>query len=532
MKRSDLPACLFLALVAALAGCARAHWPSAGHRHDDGVYLGTARALAEGRGYVLGDLPGTPPQTKYPPLYPALLAGLWKLDPAFPDNLPLLKSFTLLCAAAFVALSHLFLVRFGYLSRAASFGACLLAATAPYFADYATALTSEMLFGLLCLALLWRLDALRETPRPSFASDALTGLLLGLPFLCRSIGGVFLPLGVLFLRGHGRSWVRPSIIAALLIAPWIAWTRTSAFAQQADPIEGYYTDYLGWYVSFGPPALARVVGLNAVMLSANVARRPLEGVGTLLRQVGPAAEAVPMLFVGMIGLAALGERARRGEALPLILLGYLLVVLVWPWEPSRFLLPFLPAIAGFVLAGLWQIAAPRLGETRTRLAGVLVVAVGVLGNSIDLGLRCWHVHAHSCPTGDDGKECGTWTDAREVIDWLEAHAAPDDLIASGSDALLGLHTRRKAFYPIICSPLSYIYGMEADAPFDASLAGLRRHQPRWLATTAGVHGEKEFDAWVARLRAAFPANVKRVFAGTDPRFAVYEISYPLPEAKP
>src|SRR5688572_12685659 len=58
-----------------------------GSFHDDAIYVSTAKALAEGRGYDLINLPGAPPQTKYPILYPLLLALVWKVWPQFPGNL-------------------------------------------------------------------------------------------------------------------------------------------------------------------------------------------------------------------------------------------------------------------------------------------------------------------------------------------------------------------------------------------------------------------------------------------------------------
>src|SRR5215471_427636 len=71
--------------------------------HDDAIYVVTAKALAEGDGYRLIHLPGTPRQTKYPPLFPALLAFLWKLDPHFPANTWLLLTVPWLCGMATVA---------------------------------------------------------------------------------------------------------------------------------------------------------------------------------------------------------------------------------------------------------------------------------------------------------------------------------------------------------------------------------------------------------------------------------------------
>ena len=52
--------------------------PASGSYHDDGVYLVTARALAEGEGYRIISLPDEPVQTKYPVLFPFLLSLIWR----------------------------------------------------------------------------------------------------------------------------------------------------------------------------------------------------------------------------------------------------------------------------------------------------------------------------------------------------------------------------------------------------------------------------------------------------------------------
>src|SRR5690242_4694457 len=48
---------------------------------DDAIYFSSARAIASGAGYVLPSLPGTPPATKYPILYPWILSWVWRWNP-------------------------------------------------------------------------------------------------------------------------------------------------------------------------------------------------------------------------------------------------------------------------------------------------------------------------------------------------------------------------------------------------------------------------------------------------------------------
>ena len=54
---------------------------------DDAYYFGSAKALAQGGGYIIPNLPGGPPQTKYPVLYPWLLSWVWRWYPSFPSNI-------------------------------------------------------------------------------------------------------------------------------------------------------------------------------------------------------------------------------------------------------------------------------------------------------------------------------------------------------------------------------------------------------------------------------------------------------------
>src|SRR5580700_9005741 len=94
--------------LVALAPSAYLAWtlrdmPHLGFYHDDSLYWVSAHSLATGDGYRIQSLPGEPYQTKYPPLYPAMLAAIWKLNPQFPANLPLATLFAWLLLPVFLA---------------------------------------------------------------------------------------------------------------------------------------------------------------------------------------------------------------------------------------------------------------------------------------------------------------------------------------------------------------------------------------------------------------------------------------------
>lgn len=102
------------ALLALLAALLTMTSDPIGVFNDDGIYLLTAKALAEGQGYVYPHLPGTPPAIHYPPVWPLLLAAVLKVAPAFPASISWLKLINpFVLAAAAAATTHVGRTRFG-----------------------------------------------------------------------------------------------------------------------------------------------------------------------------------------------------------------------------------------------------------------------------------------------------------------------------------------------------------------------------------------------------------------------------------
>ena len=81
---------------------------------DDAFYVILARALAAGEGYRYLNVPGHPPATHFPPGYPALLALVSFMTPAFPASVVAFKALNAtFLAAASVLVARLLRARVG-----------------------------------------------------------------------------------------------------------------------------------------------------------------------------------------------------------------------------------------------------------------------------------------------------------------------------------------------------------------------------------------------------------------------------------
>ncbi|MFZ0882545.1 MAG: hypothetical protein WAN14_04040, partial [Candidatus Acidiferrales bacterium] len=87
-----------------------------GLTQDDTVYFSSANALAEGQGYILPSVPGTPKATHYPVLYPWILSWVWRLNPSFPSNLTDAAGLTITFGCLFLSAAFLFFRQLNALS--------------------------------------------------------------------------------------------------------------------------------------------------------------------------------------------------------------------------------------------------------------------------------------------------------------------------------------------------------------------------------------------------------------------------------
>ena len=132
--------------------------PAVGTFHDDGIYLVTAKALAEEGEYAISSLPDALPQTKYPVLFPLMLAGVWWLDPNFPANVLFLKLIPFTATIVWLLLAGLLLRRLGS-SRMEAGTIVLFALASPWTLYLSTSLLSDIPFAMFVTGALFLLEA-------------------------------------------------------------------------------------------------------------------------------------------------------------------------------------------------------------------------------------------------------------------------------------------------------------------------------------------------------------------------------------
>ena len=315
------------------------HWramPQLGFYHDDAIYWIAAKSVAQGHGYQILSLPGQPFQTKYPPVFPALLALAWRWNPSFPANLSAATLLTWLIMPVYMLLVRAFAKQYGF-SPTSQAAFCLIAGLNPFCALLSFSLMPELLFtSLLLLSLVL---AERRT--------ALSGVVAGLAYLTRAAALpilVTVPLVLAFRKKYKQAVV---FACAMLpaVAAWQFWT-SRHLSPARDLVTLYYTNYLGFQndnVSLAN--LPSVIWHNFDALLTAIGK-------LLLFDMGPIGSVHIERVVAIAAIAGIVRLARRTGQLqyPLAALAYSAMLLVWHYQPDqRFVFPLYPLL----LAGLW-----------------------------------------------------------------------------------------------------------------------------------------------------------------------------------
>jgi hypothetical protein len=470
MRDERIPMLALFALVTLVAVLTVTPWP-VGIFQDDAIYTILAKSLAEGTGFRLINMPGSPHNTHYPPGYPLLLAAMWKLWPSFPDNLVLFKfANAVFAGAAALGTYHFSRTRLEFGPAAAFVIACVSTLTISVLLVTGVVMSEPMFISLLIPALLF---AERVGDSGSWRGAFLAGLLLGAVTMVRTIGAVAIPAAVLVYcwRRHWRAAAATAVGAALLLLPWQVWVH---LWQHEVPhvFEGKYGSYSSWlvegYRAGGWTFLRAVVAKNlGSMAIFGYITMPVVGIWPRL-----------VTLVGFAAVAASGVAPllRRASVTALFIAAYLAIVLIWPFESGRFLVAVWPTIVMLIALGVrewWRWRPVPLPLRVVRAAAVVLLAVMAAGfatyNYRGFAGRWWI-----------SVQRDVGTNGKVIAEWVAHNTAMSDMLVTEHDLIVYLYTGRQAVPTSTFPAQAHVDGMSTEQHKAAMREILSLYDPRFV----------------------------------------------------
>lgn len=184
---------------------------------DNALYVIGAESIATRGDYTLFTQQGPLMAVPKPPLFSAWLSLWWRLDPAFPGNVPTLIASAFFLGLGAAAACFAVLLRGGFRPGVAALWTVLLLSS-PVWGSFQQNLWTEPLFSLL----VWATAALWLGPVPAVPGVGrwgATGVLLACGYLARSATLPFLGVGglVAVWLAWRRQWLNALVLGAPLL---------------------------------------------------------------------------------------------------------------------------------------------------------------------------------------------------------------------------------------------------------------------------------------------------------------------------
>ncbi len=355
-----------------------------------------ARAILSGQGYTDIGRIGTPPEIVRPPGFPLFMAGVFALCG---ENLLILKILNNLFAPAGFMVLFLLLQR-----RFPSPWTAIVIASAgylfPFFLGMARYLEAEFLFCLLFFAALYVFERAYDNGLERKTWLIIFALLVCLSSLVRSVGFILVPAALPVLgfmsnaSGKRRlAWAVTIVLAwALIGGGWMV-------RNQVVPPPGEMTyvdklladepvDSIYWLLEdqrtplLGKPGRASLVDVIA-RAGPNCGfyfRKLLESAGEK-GAISPAVLLAGLLPVLLMAFGLAFELVKRRRLMEAVTAVYLAVILFWPYQDTRFLVPVFPLLLYYLAAGVhlvFRAFTPSAKDFRKPALVATVVIISVL----------------------------------------------------------------------------------------------------------------------------------------------------------
>ena len=465
---------------------------------DDGIYYVLGKSLATGQGYRYLHLPDAPNATHYPPLYPLLLAGFWKLAPTFPANVTVFKFVN----AALTALVAAGAWRFARRNLGMGQWTAVFAVGAFVVSTPIVLLSVMVLSEPLFLAALFPvLMASERAARTGSGRDAIVaGLAGGLLSLVRTLGAVTIIATVLVLARR-RNWRQALLAGAagfVVMLPWQLWVSTHG-ADVPHVLLGKYGSYFAWLVDGlregGAAWMVKIAWFNLLqVVTQGWATVAVDKLPAVVRY-GATFVLTPLFMFGWWRLL------QRAPVTALAVAGYLAFVVVWPFVPARFIFGIWPLVG--IMFGLsiesiisWRPRTTARATLRWATVGAVVCLATGYATYQYLGTsRRWWSQIQMLNAGR----------SKYLAEWVVANTPEDAVIATDDEVLIHLYTGRRTVPNGTFTPQEHMVPQTPAVAAEALRAILRAYDVDYVMSVSD-HGALA----TSGLAGAMPPELEKV----------------------
>lgn len=445
-----------LALVYAARVGPPAIYPAWGF--DSSISLVSAKALAEGRGPRLINHPDAPVSPYIPVGYPAMLAAGLRFVSLDANGITLLRGISVLTCLIFLFLSYR-LLRYYLPPRGAAL-TTFLVGFHPWVVLWAGELFTECPFAMwAAAAVLLARRSLADGPagegraasggvRRWWLAVAAAGVCAGLAMLTRAVGCTLIA-GILMALALNRRW-RECFVFALTsgatAVPWLVWSSLYGGGGSFK----YYVSWVSSQYHWWTP-------LDAVwrLMVKTVPGIYFAPIGTpdgqMIFQRLHLAWLFPILGVifSAFFLGGLIALLKRRDVVACCLVFYLTLVLLYPSDPSRYLMPAYALLAiPVITAGrwLWHVRESNgLSVRGLKVTLVALLALMVAGSLVTNALRISYVYTSGHFYGPKGAR--DWRDLNAAFEWIKRDVPPNAVVVTLYSCGTYLFTDRQTISP-------------------------------------------------------------------------------------
>jgi tetratricopeptide (TPR) repeat protein len=366
--------------------------------NDSSLYTDSTRyviwgtSFSHARGFVDATQPDAERYVVNAPLYSAVLSPVLLF---FPYSLVAAKLWTLLIGVGALIVFYIWLGR-RYGNSAAVVGTLILAAN-PLMLVMATEAMSEMSFIVLAILAVMLFETI-DTGKPSLSGNHLVLLLvLGLLPLLRevSVGLVGAYVVVLLFKKQYKSAVAPIVGVAVFLGAWMV--RNVVIVGVPPTSQSTNVNFiLGHFVT---PADSSLVSELYQRMLVNMKSFYVFSVSLLMypfpqplivdphplfrfffRALSTAKYILPFVFLPLVitGIVHDLKRGYKAYVPFLFIIFYSAIILLYPVQDARFLLPLLPFLIYYAVAGFHLLAKVRVVKNISLRIGIVAVVIGLI----------------------------------------------------------------------------------------------------------------------------------------------------------